>query len=220
LGELISLAQRRTSGTGGPTRPRSAVARFYFDLVSPWTYLAAERVDRAFAGVRWRPAMADALAGGRRIRSLPEDVVRHAAQHRAAQLGMPLVWPERWPATGMGAMRVAVLAAERGIGAPFALAASRLAFCGGFDIDDPEVLAEAAAAAGLGLDAALRAAGERHRDGALERAALALLRAGADTLPALVVGRTVYAGEERLAEAAAATGLGPAIARGRPRLGA
>ena len=66
-------------------------------------------------------------------------------------------------------MRVASLAAaEGGHAAPFVLAASRLAFCGGFDLDDPEVLAEAAAAAGLGLPEVLAAAGDRSRDGEME----------------------------------------------------
>ena len=35
----------------------------------------------------------------------------------------------------------------------------RLAFCGGFDLDDPEVLVEAAAAANLRLDGASRGRG-------------------------------------------------------------
>ena len=66
-------------------------------------------------------------------------------------------------------MRVAALAAaEGGHAAPFVLAASRLAFCGGFDLDDPEVLAEAAAAAGLELPEVLAAAGDRSRDGEME----------------------------------------------------
>ena len=85
------------------------------------------------------------------------------------------------------------------------LAAGRLAFCGGFDLDDPEILAEAAAAAGLGLDGCLRAAGERaarRRDrGARARRLLAV---GADRLPALRVGRSLYWGEGQVAEAAAA----------------
>lgn len=124
-------------------------------------------------------------------------------QERAAELRMPLVWPETWPNAGRGAMRVAALAAERGCAAPFVLAASRLAFCGGYDIDDPEALAEAAAAAGLGLDEALAAASDLRRDGPLERAALRLTARGADGLPVLVVGRTLFCGEDRLAEAAA-----------------
>jgi 2-hydroxychromene-2-carboxylate isomerase len=101
-------------------------------------------------------------------------------------------------------MRVASLAAERGNAAPFVLAAGRLAFCGGYELDDPEVIAEAAAAAGLPLADALAAAGELRRDGAMERTALRLLRRGADELPATIVGRRLFAGESRLAEAAAA----------------
>ena len=76
-------------------------------------------------------------------------------------------------------------------------AASRLAFCGGFDLDDPEVLAEAAAAADLCLEAAR----DTRRDGPIEEAGLALLAAGADRLPAVRVANLVFAGEQRIAEA-------------------
>ena len=53
------------------------------------------------------------------------------------------------------------------------------------DLDDPETLAEAAAAAGLGLDDTLAAAADLGRDGALEEAARRLLAQGADDLPVL-----------------------------------
>jgi 2-hydroxychromene-2-carboxylate isomerase len=172
---------------------------FFFDLASPWTYLAAERVDRRFADVRWQPAIGEALPGARELASQ-----RRAAEQRADELQLPLVWPEAQPAAGRSAMRVAALAAEHGRSAEFVLAASRLAFCGGYDIDDPEILAEAAAAADLGLDECLRAAGELRRDGPMEQAALRLLAQGADELPVLVVGRSLFCGEHRLPEAAAA----------------
>jgi len=171
---------------------------FYFDLLSPWTYLAAERVERQFAGVRWRPVVPDVLA--------PEETdegARRAVELRAAELRMPLVWPETWPSAGRRAMRVASLAAQRGRAAPFVLAASRLAFCGGYDLDDPEALAEAAAAAGLGLEECLKAAGDLRRDGPLERAGLRLLAQGAEELPVFVIGHVVFCGERRLSEAAA-----------------
>jgi 2-hydroxychromene-2-carboxylate isomerase len=101
-------------------------------------------------------------------------------------------------------MRVASHAAEGGRGAAFVLAATRLAFCGGFDLDDPEILAEAAAAAGVVLDDTLHAARDEGRDGAIEGAGRALLAAGADRLPALRIGRALYWGERRVAEALAA----------------
>ena len=199
MGDLISLAERRAARAEAhapPVRPRVS---FFFDLASPWTYLAAERVDRRFADVRWQPAVGEALPGARDLAAR-----RAAAQERADELQLPLVWPEAQPTTARSAMRVASLAAERGRAAEFVLAASRLAFCGGYDVDDPEILAEAAAAADLGLDECLRAAGELRRDGPMERAALRLLAQGADALPVLVVGRTLFCGEHRLPEAAAA----------------
>ena len=201
MGELISLAERRAAraeANAPPVRPRVS---FFFDLASPLTYLAAERVDRRFADVRWQPAIGEALPGAREAAAQ-----RAAVEERAEALQMPLVWPEPQPMAGRSAMRVAALAAERGRAAEFVLAASRLAFCGGYDVDDPEILAEAAAAADLGLAECLQAAGELRRDGPLERAALRLLSQGADELPVLVVGRALFCGEHRLAEAAAAAG--------------
>lgn len=198
MGELISLAARRAARAGTGTPPVRPRVSFYFDLLSPWTYLAAERVERQFVGVRWRPVVPDVLA--------PEESdedARRVVELRAEQLRMPLVWPDTWPSAGRSAMRVASLAAERGRAAPFVLAASRLAFCGGYDLDDPEALAEAAAAAGLGLGESLKAAGNLRRDGPLERAGLRLLAQGADELPVFVVGHVLFCGEGRLSEAAA-----------------
>jgi len=156
-----------------------------------------------------------ALALGRIGTPAAAKALRKAVSDRADELRLPLVWPEGWPTSGQGAMRVAAMAAERGLAPPFVLAAGRLAFCGGYDLDDPEVIAEAAAAAGLALDDAFAAAGQMRRDGGMERDAMRLLRRGADELPAAVVGRHLFAGEGRLAEAAAAAAAAPGIARRR-----
>ena len=103
-----------------------------------------------------------------------------------------------------GAMRVASLATERGVGAAFVLAATRLVFCGGFNIDDPEILAEAAAAAGIDLGEMLEAAGDPRRDGPIDAAGRRLLAAGVDRLPVLQVGPALFCGEDRLPDAVAA----------------
>jgi 2-hydroxychromene-2-carboxylate isomerase len=220
MGDLISLAHRRASRTaaGGSdlaTRGgRSPRVTFYFDLASPWTYLAAERADRLFHGARWAPAIGDARSVGPAAADPRDDAFRAAAERRAKELRLPLVWPETWPVVGRGAMRVAALAAEQGRAAPFVLATGRLAYCGGYELDDPEILAEAAAAAGLRLHEALAAAGQVRRDGAMERTALRLLRSGADELPVVTVGRLLFAGERRLTEAAAAATAPPPERRG------
>jgi 2-hydroxychromene-2-carboxylate isomerase len=207
MGDLISLSERREALRRRSTGQRRARSRavFFFDLACPFTYLAAERVERSFDDVIWRPASSDSL---RRSALADDDVcaasVRRAAEERAAALRLPLVWPERFPAVVPAAMRVAAQADEAGRGAAFVLAATRLAFCGGFDLDDPEILAEAAAAAGVVLEDTLRAARDAGRDGAIEAAGRSLLAAGADRLPALRVGRALYWGEERVGEALAA----------------
>jgi 2-hydroxychromene-2-carboxylate isomerase len=181
-------------------RPAAAPLTFYFDLRSVYTYLAAERVDRMFAGVRWLPASAKALGRG----IVLGDDERRVVRTRATLLGLPLVWPGEPPALELGAMRVAALAAERGVAAQFVLAASRLVFCGGYAIADPETLAEAAATAGIDWRDMLRAAGDVSRDGPIEEAGRLLLAAGADRLPAMRVGARLFCGEDRLSEVAAA----------------
>ena len=206
MGDLIRLAERRearrTRSLRGHGRTR---VEFLFDLCCPFSYLAAERVERAFDDVIWTPASATALrcgSPGSDERELLD--LRAAAEQRASTLRLPLVWPERFPADVPAAMRAAAFASEHGRGAAFVLAAGRLAFCGGFDLDDPEILAEAAAAAGIGMDPCLQAVGEIARDGVIEAAGRRLLSVGADRLPALRVGRSLFWGEDRVAEAAAA----------------
>ena len=63
-----------------------------------------------------------------------QELVNHA-EERAAALRLPLEWPERWPMPVPAAMRVAHYAAQQGRGGAFVLAATRLAFAGGFDLD-------------------------------------------------------------------------------------
>ena len=209
MGEVIRLAERRKARrTRRGQGVRRVRAEFFFDLACPFTYLAAERVERAFDHVVWTPASKTALrAGSLGSDAVDEDAVRSAAEERAVALRLPLEWPETFPADVPAAMRVAAHAADSGRGAAFVLAAGRLAFCGGFDLDDPEILFEAAAAAGLVLEDCLRAAGDRGRDGTIEAAGRRLLAAGADRLPALRIGRSLFWGEEKVAEAAAAARL-------------
>jgi 2-hydroxychromene-2-carboxylate isomerase len=206
VGDLISLDDRRAArgargarasrgASRGAQQARSAEAvRFCFDLASPWTYLAAERVERLFGGLHWHPVASD----------VPVDASQRAAvEARARELRMPLVWPERG-GSGRAARRVAALAVEQGCAAAFVVAAGRLAFCGGYDLDDPEILAEAAAVAGLGLQESLTAAGDSARDVTLERDAALLAARSTEGLPALSIAGRLFCGEGRIPEAVAA----------------
>ncbi|MFZ0088268.1 MAG: hypothetical protein WAL63_02085 [Solirubrobacteraceae bacterium] len=224
MGEVIYLpehAPRRLPGTG-PHWPA-----FFFDLGSPMSYLAAERVERMLGEVDWVPVGSTALRRQRRpvggaaprgkLRpvarhepwgqlgsvdrdgsstrpalvdrpTLPADDLRKRVEAYARTLRLPLVWPNPFPFVARGAHRACTFAREIGRGPAFALAASRLAFCGGFDLDDPEILAEAAAAARVPLQACLVAAGEAWRDDELDLVMGVLRAHRIRELPAIHIG--------------------------------
>jgi 2-hydroxychromene-2-carboxylate isomerase len=194
MGELIVLTEQLADRA----RPRAeARPAFFFDLACPFSYLAAERVERLLGEVEWVPVAGPLSA---------ENAGAHpcaAAEIRAAQLRLPLVWPESFPAPIRAALRAAVRATQLGCGARFVIAAARLAFCGGFDLDDPEVLAEAAAASGFQLEKCLAAAGDEALDGSLDATARGLIARGVDRLPAVRVRHGFFAGESLLTQAAA-----------------
>lgn len=215
MGDVISLVQRRAlrearHGGAGGGGPRSLRVVFYFDLACPFSHLAAERVDRLLPLADWCPASAEGVVLGD---SWEDEVsLRGRAERRAVELRIPLLWPERFPLDAWPAMRAAAYAAEAGRGASFVLAASRLAYCGGFGLEDPETLAEAAAAARLGLDQCLLAAGDRRRDAAIKLTGRRLLAAGGDRPPAVRVGGALFCGEARVADAAAFVRRGAGMA--------
>jgi 2-hydroxychromene-2-carboxylate isomerase len=187
MGNLIYLSEHRLRSS--PPEPDDVPA-FFFDVSCPMSYLTAERVERTLGAVEWIPV------DGASLRA--ESVLRDRADARARALRLPLVWPDRFPDAARCAQRAAAFACEIGAGGSFALAASRLAFCGGFDLEDPETLAEAAAAAGVPLEECLQAAGESWRDEELEYTAAALRAEGVAELPAIRIGEHWFQGETGL----------------------
>jgi 2-hydroxychromene-2-carboxylate isomerase len=192
MGDLIVLGDRLEEHSAlRLDRERPA---FYFDLGCPLSYLAAERVERLLSDVEWVPVISGAAAPAPR---------REQAEERARALRLPIVWPEDYPRPATGAARVATYACEGGAGARFALAAFRVAFCGGYDIEDPGMLAELAASVGIPRVGCLEAAADPGRDRALEATARGLARRGVDNLPAFRVGGRWFQGEGSLTGAAA-----------------
>jgi 2-hydroxychromene-2-carboxylate isomerase len=217
MGQLIYLNERRGE------RPRSPVVTqplFFFDVSCPFSYLTAERIERKLGAVEWVPVDGASLRAGAGAPEVAgEDHhsearlhwMRTRADSCARALRLPLVWPDRFPGGAPCAQRASAFACEIGAGAAFALAASRLAFCGGFDLEDPETLAEAAAAAGVPLEECLSAAGETWRDEELEANADLLRSRGISELPAIRVGDQWFEGEAGLLAAGALiTGPSPA----------
>ena len=177
---------------------RQVPPAFFFDISSPLSYLTAERVERTLGHIEWVVVDGSALDGASDASS---PAARELAELRADQLRLPLVWPDPFPTLSHVALRVTAYACELGAGPAFALAMSRLAFCGGFDLDDPETIAEAAAAAAVPLGACLEAAGETWRDDELRETARALRTRGISALPAFSVADRWLQGESGLTSA-------------------
>jgi 2-hydroxychromene-2-carboxylate isomerase len=130
----------------------------YFDLGSPYAYLAVARAGRVLgAEPELRPVAIFKLRGSgswswtdRREAGMAE------VERRAARYGLPPVaWPPDWPSHTLAAMRACVWSGSR----EFVHAAYRAAFVEGRDLGEPSVLISVAESVGLDvaqLEAALQ----------------------------------------------------------------
>jgi 2-hydroxychromene-2-carboxylate isomerase len=131
------------------------VAALYYDLGSPYAYLAVERAERVLgAAPELRPVLLGAIFAARGHGSWAHTSARAEnvaeIERRAAAYGLqPVRWPPGWPPNTLAAMRAAVWARRSGRGDPFAHAAFHRAFAAGDDLADVGVLAEVAASVGL-----------------------------------------------------------------------
>ncbi len=175
---------------------------FYFDLASPAAYFAAERILHEMpAAVEWRPVLARELP--RAVQAPPPPSPAALAQ-RARELGLqPLRMPEPFPFDSALAMRVATYAKSIGRVVPFAQAAFRQAFAGGHSLAEEDFVLIAAAACEMHPAAVLRAAQLQSVAAQLAAAGAAAAGAGVASVPAIVLGGLVFAGEHALEDAAA-----------------
>lgn len=195
---------------------------FYYDLASPYSYLAAFRLDRVLPiAPVWQPVWLPpilAAAGREWRRPAAEARERQAGvEQRAVAYGMP---PWRWPVKYLAArelgeaiepintlavMRLATFARRAGAGEAFARRAYHLAFGEGADLttigDD---VIEAAVACGLDAGEARASTGDPQIKQALREATDAASARGVTGLPTVAVENQLFWGDDRLEEAAAA----------------
>jgi 2-hydroxychromene-2-carboxylate isomerase len=180
----------------------------YYDLGSPYAYLAVERAGRVL-GVE--PRLQPILVGGIFVERgsgswalTPDRDTRIAEiEERAERYGLPPVaWPPGWPNNTLRAMRAAIWADGLGAGDEFALAGFRKAFVEGGDLSRLDQVTEVAEAVGLPV---AELAGEISRqavkDGLREATAGAWER-GVAGVPCLEVGGEIFYGDDRLEQAA------------------
>ena len=183
---------------------------FYYDLGSPYAWLAAERINGLFPVVPvWQPILLGALFkrfGRDSWANGPgRDEGMREIERRAAERGLPPVrWPDPWPGNMLAAMRAAVFAKQAGRAVAFSLAAFRQAYAGGRDLGDVDSVLIAAAACELHPNAVLKGLESRGVKEALRAATDEAGDRGVKGVPSVVIGDQVFWGDDRLEEAAAA----------------
>ena len=209
LDDLARNAAKQTACRAEDANP-ALTAVFYYDLGSPYAYLAAERVNSVLPEPPvWRPILLGGVfkAVGRGSWAETEDRAAGIVEveRRARERGLPPVrWPEPWPGDMLFAMRVATFAEGIGRAVSFSLAAFRQAFVAGRDLGVPDNVLIAAAACELHPRAVTAGATSQSVKDRLRANTEEALGAGVIGVPSVVAGGEVFWGDDRLEEAAAA----------------
>jgi 2-hydroxychromene-2-carboxylate isomerase len=183
---------------------------FYYDLGSPYAWLAAERIHAVLPVVPvWQPILLGGIwqesGGGSWARTERRDEGMREIERRAKEYGLlPVSWPDDWPTNTLKAMRAAVFAQQAGRAVAFSLAAFRQAFAAGRDLADIDNVLIAAAACELHPKAVLKGIELQSTKDRLRAATDEAYALGVRGVPTVAVGDRLFYGDDRLEEAAAA----------------
>jgi 2-hydroxychromene-2-carboxylate isomerase len=188
---------------------------FFYDLYSPYAYLAALRVDSVLpVAPRWEPIFFGVVL--REANKIPWSLrpgEREEGQadvsRRARERGLPeLRWPPGWPrdSYAVAPLRAVVYAGQQDVaaGKAMAMALYEKVFVEGRALNDLEVLPEAASSCGLDADAVREGIEQDAVKSALRASTDAAIARGVTGIPTVAVGEELYWGDDRLEEAAAA----------------
>jgi 2-hydroxychromene-2-carboxylate isomerase len=184
---------------------------FYFDLGSPYGYLAAERLDSVLPEpIEWQPLLLGGLfkLTGRSSWALGDYQRRQAGmaeiERRAKTYGLPpMRWPDPWPTNYLAAMRATTFAFAAGRGPEFTLQAYRNAFQHGADLSGVGQVLQAGRQAGLDPGELEDATRDPQVKQALRSATDAAFEQGVIGVPTVAIDDELFWGDDRLEHAAA-----------------
>ncbi len=197
-----------SNATAGSRTPN---VTFYFDLGSPYAYLAAERIETVLLEpIRWQPILLGGLfkLTGRSSWALGDyrrrEVGMAQIEQRARRYGLPAVhWPDPWPADYLLAMRTATFAFTVQRGREFAMQALRDAFQRGRDLSVRANVMHAAEQAGLDIAEVQDAVGDPQIKRALREATDAAHELGVFGVPTVAIDKDIFWGDDRIEDVAA-----------------
>ncbi len=200
--------KRRASDSLGSIEHQDPRPQLFYDLGSPYAYLAVERAESVFGTM---PVLRPILIGGifvlrgegswSQTGTRAENVAE--IERRAERYGLgEIVWSPTWPDNTLQAMRAVTWAERFGASDAFARVAFRRAFRRGQDLSDPEILAEIAAEAGLDPDRMLSGIAENEVKQLLRSRTDEAWESGVRGTPVTLVGEQVLYGDDQLERAA------------------
>jgi 2-hydroxychromene-2-carboxylate isomerase len=184
---------------------------FYFDVGSPYAYLAAERLHTVIPEpVEWQPVLLGGLfkLTGRSSWALGDYRRRQIGmaeiERRARAYGLPPIrWPDPWPAEYLAAMRAVTFAFNLGRGHEFSMQAFRDAFQRGRELSITAHVLEAGVEAGLARGQLQEAIADPRIKQQLRDATEAAYERGAFGVPTIAIDDELFWGDDRLEDAAA-----------------
>jgi 2-hydroxychromene-2-carboxylate isomerase len=180
---------------------------FYFDLSSPYSYLAATQIDaiatKHGATVAWKPMVLGAVfkATGN---VMPAQVAAKAKwmfsdlDHWSKHYGVPLKFTSHFPLNTIKPERLVIVADGHGKASQLALAAFRALWVDDIDITQEAAMRDLCKAAGLDPDQSLAAIETPPIKDRLRHNTDEAIARGVFGAPAIIVGDQLFWGNDRL----------------------
>jgi 2-hydroxychromene-2-carboxylate isomerase len=181
---------------------------FYFGAMSPYSWLAAERIGELIPDAAWRCVYLPAIfrVRGNTTWGLTDrreaEMAECEARARARGLGA-IAWPPSWPTSDLLAARAIAFAQERGTEVQLALELMRMSFTEGRDISELPAVEEAGRRTGLDETELAAALVSQDVKEALRAQTDGAIAVGVVGVPTVAIGDQLFWGDDRLEEAVA-----------------
>ena len=208
---VVSLARflEGASREGSESTPAAGErVSFWFDVISPWSYLASLTIGRLArrrgVGVDWRPLhLGNLMTAVDGMRPMEQNPRRRAwylqdIEDRMAAAGLPYHPHAGQPMRPSRALRCMAHAADSGLAEPFVAQVMHGYWAEGADITDPDVLQEMADRVDLGSRTMADIAADPHYKEVIAANTREAAEAGLFGVPAFIFRDKLYFGSDRM----------------------